>query len=67
MFNQMEADLHKTCKQERRMFAMHFDEKHIIVSNALPLTMSKLLVSKQPSLKGLYLLYNLEEYMYANT
>ena len=35
MFDRMEAQLHKTCKPEERMFAMHPDEEHIIVSHAL--------------------------------
>ena len=41
MFDRMEADLQKTCKPEDRMFALHPDEEHIIVSHALFLMMSK--------------------------
>lgn len=65
MFDQMEADLQKTCKPEDRMFALHPDEEHIIVSHALFLMMSKPLASKLPSLKGLYMLRKLEEEMLA--
>ena len=63
MFDQMEADLQKTCKPEDRMFAMHPDEEHIIVSHALFLMMSKPLATKLPSLKGLFMLRKLEEEM----
>lgn len=63
MFDRMEAELLKTCKPEERMFALHTDEDHIIVSHALFLIMSKLLATKLPSLKGLYLLRKLEEEM----
>ena len=56
MFDQMEANLQKTCKPEDRMFALHPDEEHIIVSHALFLMMSKPLASKLTSLKGLFLL-----------
>ena len=63
MFDRMEAELQKTCKPEERMFALHTDEDHIIVSHALFLIMSKLLATKLPSLKGLYLLRKLEEEM----
>lgn len=63
MFDRMEAELQKTCKPEERMFALHTDEVHIIVSHALFLIMSKLLATKLPSLKGLYLLRKLEEEM----
>lgn len=63
MFDRMEADLQKTCKPEDRMFALHPDEEHIIVSHALFLIMSKPLATKLPSLKGLYLLRKLEEEM----
>ena len=65
MFDQMEADLQKTCKPEERMFALHPDEAHIIVSHALFLMMSKPLTTKLPSLKGFYLLRKLEEEMLA--
>ena len=47
MFDQMEADLQKTCKPEDRMFALHPDEEHIIVSHALFLIMSKPLAGKK--------------------
>lgn len=63
MFDWMEAELQKTCKPEDRMFALHPDEEHIIVSHALFLMMSKPLATKLPSLKGLYLLRKLEEEM----
>ena len=63
MFDQMEADLQKTCKPEDRMFALHPDEEHIIVSHALFLMMSKPLATKLPSLKGFYLLRKFEEEM----
>ena len=63
MFDQMEADLQKSCKPEDRMFALHPDEEHIVVSHALFLMMSKPLASKLPSLKGFYLLRKLEEEM----
>ena len=63
MFDRMEAELQKTCKPEERMIALHTDEDHIIVSHALFLIMSKLLATKLPSLKGLYLLRKLEEEM----
>ena len=63
MFDRMEAELQKTCKQEERMFALHPDEDHIIVSHALFLIMSKPLATRLPSLKGLYLLRKLEEEM----
>ena len=46
MFDRMEAELQKTCKPEERMFALHTDEDHIIVSHALFLIMSKLLATK---------------------
>ena len=52
MFGQMEAGLQKTCKPEDRMFALHPDEEHIVVSHALFLMMSKPLASKLPSLKS---------------
>ena len=65
MFNQMEADLQKTCKPEDRMFALHPDEEHVIVSHALFLMMSKPLASKLTSLKGLFMLRKLEEEMLA--
>lgn len=65
MFDRMEAELQKTCKPEDRMFALHPDEDHIIVSHALFLMMSKPLAVKLPSLKGLYLLRKLEEEMLA--
>lgn len=51
MFEQIEADLQKHCKPEERMFALHPDEEHIIVSHALFLMMSKPLTTKLPSLK----------------
>ena len=63
MFDQMEADLQKTCKPEERMFALHPDEEHIIVSHALFLMMSKPLTTKLASLKGFYLLRKFEEEM----
>ena len=63
MFDQMEANLQKTCKPEDRMFALHPDEEHIIVSHALFLMMSKPLASKLTSLKGLFLLRKMEEEM----
>lgn len=63
MFDQIEANLQKSCKPEDRMFALHPDEEHIIVSHALFLMMSKPLASKLPSLKALYLLRKLEEEM----
>lgn len=65
MFDQMEADLQKSCKPEERMFALHPDEEHIVVSHALFLMMSKPLAGKLPSLKGLFLLRNLEEMLAA--
>ena len=65
MFDQMEADLQKTCKPEDRMFALHPDEEHIIVSHALFLMMSKPLAGKLPSLKGFFLLRKFEEEMLA--
>lgn len=61
MFDRMKADLQKTRKPEDRMFALHSDEEHIIVSHALFLMMSKPLATKLPSLKSLYLLRKLEE------
>lgn len=63
MFDQIEADLQKSIKPEERMFALHPDEEHIIVSHALFLMMSKPLATKLPSLKGLYLLRKYEEEM----
>ena len=63
MFDRMEADLRKTCKPEERMFALHPDEGHIIVSHALFLMMSKPLTGKLPKLKGFYLLRKFEEEM----
>lgn len=63
MFDQMETELQKTCKPEERMFSLHPDEEHIIVSHALFLMMSKPLAGKLPSLKGLFLLRKLEEEM----
>ena len=63
MFDQMEADLQKSCKPEERMFALHPDEEHIIVSHALFLMMSKPLAGKLPDLKGLFLLRKFEEEM----
>lgn len=63
MFDRMEAQLHKTCKPEERMFAMHPDEEHIIVSHALFLLMSKPLAGKPPSLEGFFLLRKFEEEM----
>ena len=63
MFDRMEAQLHKTCKPEERMFAMHPDEEHIIVSHALFLLMSKPLAGKLPSLEGFFLLRKFEEEM----
>ena len=63
MFDQMEADLQENCKPEERMFALHPDEEHIIVSHALFLMMSKPLASKLTSLKGLFLLRKMEEEM----
>ena len=60
MFDQMEADLQKTCKLEERMFALHPDEEHIIVSHALFLMMSKPLAGKLTSLKGFFLLRKFE-------
>lgn len=63
MFDQMEPDLQKRCRSEDRMFALHPDEEHIIVSHALFLMMSKPLTSKMLSLKGLYLLRKFEEEM----
>ena len=63
MFDRMEADLRKTCKPEERMFALHPDEGHIIVSHVLFLMMSKPLTGKLPNLKGFYLLRKFEEEM----
>lgn len=63
MFDWMETELQKSCKPEERMFSLHPDEEHIIVSHALFLMMSKPLATKLPSLKGLYLLRKLEEEM----
>ena len=63
MFDRMEADLRKTCKPEERMFALHPDEGHIVVSHALFLMMSKPLTGKLPKLKGFYLLRKFEEEM----
>ena len=63
MFDQIEADLQKSCKPEERMFALHPDEDHIIVSHALFLIMSKPLAGKLPGLKGLFLLRKFEEEM----
>ena len=65
MFDQIEVNLQKRCKPEDRMFALHPDEEHIIVSHALFLMMSKPMASKMPSLKGLYLLRKFEEEMLA--
>ena len=61
----MEADLQECCKHEDRMFALHPDEDHIIVSHALFLMMSRPLADRLPSLKGLYLLRKFEEEMLA--
>ena len=63
MFDRMEADLRKTCKPEERMFALHPDEGHIVISHALFLMMSKPLTGKLPNLKGFYLLRKFEEEM----
>lgn len=63
MFDQIEADLQKGCKPEERMFSLHPDEDHIIVSHALFLIMSKPLAGKLPSLKVLFLLRKFEEEM----
>lgn len=63
MFDRMETELQKSCKPEERMFSLHPDEEHIIVSHALFLMMSKPLATKLPSLKGLYLLRKFEEEM----
>ena len=63
MFDRMETDLQKSCQPEERMFSLHPDEEHIIVSHALFLMMSKPLATKLTSLKGLYLLRKLEEEM----
>ena len=63
MFDQMEADLQERCKPEDRMFALHPDEEHIIVSHALFLMMSKPLAGKLTSLKGFFLLRKFEEEM----
>lgn len=63
MFDMMEADLQEHCKPQDRMFAMHPDEEHVIVSHALFLMMSKPLAGRLQSLKGLYLLRKLEEEM----
>ena len=57
----METELQKSCKPEERMFSLHPDEEHIIVSHALFLMMSKPLATILPSLKGLYLLRKYEE------
>ena len=62
-FDEMEASLQKYCKPEDRMFALHPDEDHIIVSHALFLMMSKPLASQLPRLKSLYLLRKYEEEM----
>ena len=61
MFDQMEAYLQKSSKPEERMFALHPDEEHVIVSHALSLIMSKPLAGKLPGLKGLFLLRKFEE------
>ena len=63
MFDRMEAELQKTCKPEERMFALHPDEEHVIVSHALFLIMSKPLAGKLPGLKGLFLMRKFEEEM----
>mgnify|MGYP000351427913 FL=1 len=63
MFDQIEADLQKSSKSKERMFALHPDEEHVIVSHALFLMMSKPLAGKLPSLKGLFLLRKFEEEM----
>lgn len=63
MFDQMEADLQERCKPEDRMFALHPDEEHIIVSHALFLMMSKPLAGKLTSLKGFFMLRKFEEEM----
>ena len=63
MFDRMEADLRKTCKPEERMFALHPDEEHIVVSHALFYMMSKPLAGKLPSLQGFSLLRKFEEEM----
>ena len=63
MFDQIEADLQTRCKQEERMFSLHPDEEHIIVSHALFLMMSKPLTTNLPSLKGFYLLRKFKEEM----
>ena len=62
-FDQIETDLQKSCTLEERMFSLHPDEGHIIVSHALFLMMSKPLAGKLPSLKGLFLLRKYEEEM----
>lgn len=63
MFDQIEANLQKSCKPEERMFSLHPDKDHIIVSHALFLMMSKPLAGKLPNLKGLFLLRKYEEEM----
>ena len=65
MFDQMGTDLQKNCKPEDRMFALHPDKNHIIVSHALFLMTSKPLADRLPSLKSLYLLRKYEEDMLA--
>ncbi len=63
MFEEIEAKLLTEKKPEDRMFAVHPNEDHIIVSHALFLIMSKPLAAKLTGLKGLYLLRKYEEEM----
>ena len=63
MFDRMEADLRKRHKPEDRIFDMHPDEEHVVVSHALFLMMSKPLAGKLPSLQGFSLLRKFEEEM----
>ena len=63
MFDQIEADLQTRCKPEKRMFSLHPDAEHIIVSHALFLMLRKPLTTKLPSLKGFYFLRKFEEEM----
>lgn len=65
MFYRMETDLQERCKPEERMFALHPDEDHIIVSHVLFMRMSKTLANRLQNLKSLYLLRKYEEEMLA--
>ena len=63
LIDMMEAHLQLTHAPEDRMFAMHPDEDHIIVSHALFWVMSKTLLKKLVKFKSFYLLRKFEEEM----